>query len=137
MNMESFLEKAIAMLIARLPETTMEQVAKVARSGIQLQSQLDRIEAQQAAIVLSLQFLVKHIMGDPQSPSWRWAGPQTEKDFSYELGTYCGRTLCGLGDEPRDQTHLQLGAQSWNGGNRGAAEPGSGKAEGTAAAAGI
>jgi hypothetical protein len=56
---ETVLQKAIEILIAKTPGTTLEQVAHVVRTGIELGAQLDRIERRIAAIELGLQFLAR------------------------------------------------------------------------------
>lgn len=100
---EQLLERAVKMLIDRMPQTSIDQVAKVAQAGIELKSQLDRIEAQQAAIGISLRILVKYITSGKLSAN--------DEDFSHELVERAAF---------RDyEIPLQLGSQSRNAGNAG------------------
>lgn len=54
---EGMLKNVVELLVSKLPDTTLEQVAFVVKSGVELKAQLDRIEARQAAIEMALGFI--------------------------------------------------------------------------------
>lgn len=55
------LENALKLLIAKMPPDVMSNLANVAKSGIELKSQLDRIEQTQRDIMLLIASLVDQL----------------------------------------------------------------------------
>jgi len=55
---EGMIKNVVEMLLARLPDDARENAGAIMRRAVELGAQLDRIEARQTAIELSLGFIV-------------------------------------------------------------------------------